>query len=424
MKYDIEIISPVHIGTGGTLTPLDYMSTSGTLRVIDMDAFLTSDAQRADRLYLALEQDQFSLTKFLTPDEKTEDITYWKYAASISKTTHNSLNNEKDPKIAECLKTSTDYQLYLPGSSIKGGFRTAFAYMILKQNEHLLKSLKQKLLDVANDRKSYPRKKAQQAQANIEELVFCGKHSRPFYDVFKTLAFSDSSSLPADITTLQIKQSNTLSLRAPEKEKPETRQTPQSALAKAFEAAHYQVDYTPSQVLPLKKNFTTFYETLIPGIHFQGDLFFHENFFSKAAQAQLLWKTHQQQINHHTLLQAANEFAKDICQREYTFFQKKVGGKGVEPLLKFYKKLQADIEQADDHTCYLCLGQGAGWHKMTVGLLLERAKDFDFKKLRKELRLADKRLNFDYPKSRKLLMKSESEIEDKGVFGWVKIQFT
>ena len=57
---------------------------------------------------------------------------------------------------------------------------------------------------------------------------------------------------------------------------------------------------------------------------------------------------------------------------------------------------------------------------MTIGLLLQKDQRFAFKALRKELRLAPDRLDFDYPKSRKLLMKSEQEIQT--VYGWVELQ--
>ena len=94
----------------------------------------------------------------------------------------------------------------------------------------------------------------------------------------------------------------------------------------------------------------------------------------------------------------------------------------VKTVLDFYRDLKCQINNAEDSTCYLCLGQGVGWHKMTIGMLLERDRNFDFRKLRRTLRLADRRLQFEYPKSRKLLMKSADEIQ--AVFGWVKIQLT
>ena len=90
------------------------------------------------------------------------------------------------------------------------------------------------------------------------------------------------------------------------------------------------------------------------------------------------------------------------------------------PVLRFYTGLKTLIEQADAHTCYLCLGEGAGWNKRTIGMLLEQDEHFDFKKLRKTLRLAHERLNFEYPKSRKMLMKSDDEVQ--AVFGWVRIR--
>ena len=122
------------------------------------------------------------------------------------------------------------------------------------------------------------------------------------------------------------------------------------------------------------------------------------------------------------LVKAANTFSIDICNWEQKFFEKSVEGIDVKPILDFYQDLKKRIQHAESSVCYLCLGQGAGWHKMTVGMLLERDRNFDFRKLRRTLRLADRRLNFEYPKSRKMLMKSDDEIQ--AVFGWVELRFT
>jgi len=36
MKYEIEVISPVHIGSGGTISPIEYVVENNFYRV-DMD---------------------------------------------------------------------------------------------------------------------------------------------------------------------------------------------------------------------------------------------------------------------------------------------------------------------------------------------------------------------------------------------------
>jgi CRISPR/Cas system CSM-associated protein Csm5 (group 7 of RAMP superfamily) len=177
-----------------------------------------------------------------------------------------------------------------------------------------------------------------------------------------------------------------------------------------------------SEQSPLKQCWTM-QEVVPPGLSFSGQGEIETRFFQEKSRKVLGWKApHQRDFSLESLMLAANTFAKDICDWELQFWGKHVKGLDGTPVLRFYTGLKTLLEQVDDRTCYLCLGEGAGWNKMSVGMLLERDTGFDFKKLRKTLRLAHDRLNFEYPKSRKLLMKSDDEIQD--VFGWVKIQFS
>lgn len=412
MNYEITIISPVHIGTDKNITPFEFAHVHDKFVVLDMNALLTENPNRAEDLNCQLAKDalHFALSDFLS-DKELNNPAYWKYCATLDPSTKAVLQQElrkaKNMDIDEQIKSTADSQLYLPGSSLKGALRTAFAYATLQQNDALLNNLKQRLrkVDWRNPDEA------------VNELIFWGARKDPKYDLFKILRISDSSTLPANEHTLDIGKMKILSLRSSAKKPASDAPAQRGTMYAQLQALRAKT----AEPLPLKF-WWTLQEVLAPGIAFEGELEIEQRLLCDANPRKILgWKEHQQQFEPQTLIAAANTFARDLCDWELHFFQHEVKGIDVQPVVSFYQKLQTELEHADEHTGYLCLGQGAGWHKMTVGLLLERANDFDFHKLRKDLRLADKRMNFDYPKSRKLLMKSEQEIQ--AVFGWVKVQF-
>ena len=83
---------------------------------------------------------RFSLSEFLTVEEKNTS-SFWKYSAALDDSTRGILARELskagDMDVDECLKTTTDYQVYIPGSSIKGALRTALAYTTFQANPEL-----------------------------------------------------------------------------------------------------------------------------------------------------------------------------------------------------------------------------------------------------------------------------------------------
>jgi CRISPR type III-A-associated RAMP protein Csm5 len=171
---------------------------------------------------------------------------------------------------------------------------------------------------------------------------------------------------------------------------------------------------------PLKSGWT-FLEMVSPGTTLDGHIAIDTQLLQHAhARNTLQWNAqHQQHFSLETLIESANAFALDVCRWELTFFDTQVQGIDVAPIVTFYRDLQTEIARASSHQCYLCVGHGAGWHKSTIGLLVEQAHNFNFKKLRKDLRLAPARLQFPYPKSRTLLMASEDTIQ--GPLGWIRL---
>ena len=415
MNYTVEIHSPVHIGTGKNLTPFDFALSEQAFIVVNLESLVGSDDQLAQKLNdeLSRKREKFSLTTFLKTYRphvlgvsseqqipvsgpfaalgklKTEESKpipdfrrYYKYTAALDKSVRQNLLKElergKNMDVREIIKTEPGWEVYLPGSSLKGAFRTALAYFTFKNNPDLYRQLTQKLHTVDFRR----------SDEVVNELIFWGAKRDPKYDLFKILRFSDSKTCSAD-ACVEIGQMKILSLVNGGRE-------------------------------PLKP-WWTFFETLKPGVTFTGTVHIENYFLEKNAIDTLGWRANQRSFNLDRLIQSANHLALDACIWELRFFGEAVKNLNTASIIKFYQNLKRSIQNADSRTCYLCIGQGAGWHKMTVGMLLENDPEFDFKNLRKRLRLADKRLEFEYPKSRKVLMEDEREV--KGVLGWVKIRF-
>lgn len=410
MNYTLSLLAPIHIGSGTSLTPFDWVLTPTVLTAINVDRVVAGNPQRAEALNRCLERDvlHFALSDFLLPEERANPE-FLRYSAEIDTLTIAILQEElrrgRALEIAACLKIPVSEQLYIPGSALKGAFRTALAYTALQSDATLFNAWKQRLAEI--DWRDPDRE--------IDELIFRGASQNPYADGLKTLQFSDSSPLPAKERTLAVGALKTLSLTAErKKELPK-----QGTLYKQL--AQLRATMTEQLHSPLKPGWVL-QEIIKAGTTFSGAFAWNEQHLRNVQTQRLLQRNAPPQITTFTehLIQAANTFAADLCDWELRFFERHVEGVDVTPVVTFYRTLREQIQHADPGSAFICLGQGLGWHKRTIGMLLERDPTFNFKRLRRDLRLADDRLSFEFPKSRKLLMQSAADIQ--GVLGWVQIE--
>jgi hypothetical protein len=92
---------------------------------------------------------------------------------------------------------------------------------------------------------------------------------------------------------------------------------------------------------------------------------------------------------------------------------------------EFYRTLLAKVQAASPGMAYLSVGRGAGWHKLTPGILVARhLSQADFAEFRRVYRLAASgnfdRLSFVFPKSRKVVVEGERAAAP---LGWVQLVF-
>jgi CRISPR-associated protein Csm5 len=138
-KLKCEILSPIHIGTGHEIDPLDYIIEGGRLYKISFIKFVTlmNDAER------------LRFETLLTKGNLAEIRTY--VAENINKDKDSAYSIEVTPtverlyrlKLSEIqnqllihpfIRTQGEYLTLIPGSSIKGALRTAIVSELAKQS--------------------------------------------------------------------------------------------------------------------------------------------------------------------------------------------------------------------------------------------------------------------------------------------------
>jgi CRISPR type III-A-associated RAMP protein Csm5 len=170
-KINLNIKSPVHIGSGEKITQLEYILEGRNIIIYSLNKFLSKlDENQLEEIIAQLESnikpDQNLIKKYLKDIER--------YRLYISDTNIN--------EILEFIKTAD--KPYIPGSEIKGAIRTAILYNIVKYN---WEQFKEKLIKAELDNSN-------EISRKFEEEVF-GKISE---DVMKFFMVEDTEPVETD----------------------------------------------------------------------------------------------------------------------------------------------------------------------------------------------------------------------------------
>ncbi|HXG67495.1 MAG TPA: type III-A CRISPR-associated RAMP protein Csm5 [Blastocatellia bacterium] len=398
-RYTIETLAPVHIGTGEVLSPLEYYPGEEFI-VPDLDRLFAAypDAATAFSRQLAArsaaELARTGLGELLAAD-LLGDRRVWRYAAPAFY--NEELNFDALKKLREQagqgqaevrLATKTpDSRPYLPGSSIKGALKTAWAYEQCRRSPGAFEVIVKLLED---------RDRAPQAEAALKSQVFQAPEQRDVaYDVFRVVSIGDSAPLSPDALILVAER----------------------VLSAAVRPGVSQADAA-------FKNYWVFCEAIDEKNTMSGEVRFDDRLLNDPnARRVMRWSEAQRGLTMESLRAAVNGFAADLCAWERRYFESIRTGLpncDVEGALAFYEDLQKEVGAAPADTMYFSLGHGSGWHKLTIGLLLEKQTSREqFAQFRRNVRLADRHADFEYPKSRKLIMNGETSAY--GPFGWVKM---
>jgi CRISPR type III-A-associated RAMP protein Csm5 len=126
MEIELEIQSPLHIGSGEEITHEELLFENGTAYVPDINNYFRDHPDEIDAFVDGVEQGQ-------PPGLFFENIQqYSRYAIELWATK----NTVGRSPIKTVMKNAAD-EPYLPGSSLKGAIRTALAYHALNNEQEL-----------------------------------------------------------------------------------------------------------------------------------------------------------------------------------------------------------------------------------------------------------------------------------------------
>jgi len=159
-KMTITILSPIHIGTGEDLEPLEYMVKDRLFYRLNLTDFLQSlPEDLKTQFYRATDSSNpVLLRKFIAQHIDLKKYTLFTADAcdAFIQAYERNLNNPKNQLLVNLMtRTGADYCPYLPGSSIKGAIRTAIISCLLQhKNIHSpdIKNFEKQVLGHSNAR--------------------------------------------------------------------------------------------------------------------------------------------------------------------------------------------------------------------------------------------------------------------------------
>ncbi len=394
MRYELEVISPLHIGSGEKLTRFDYVWKNGTLYVVDFDKLMQEVEKKKPKssdLVQALEQ-SYSMNMVLE-----------KININLNAITRYSLAySEKPGDISQQIRNAFGC-CYVPGSALKGAIRTALAWAMLEQ-------------EVCRFNFNSLNYKKEEAAKKLEGQWFSNSNGKKLggsdanYDFMRALHIGDSL-IPCDAGALSdqehlvhlgvhclppvLKKVQVYTAKSG-KLKPRPKSTPWvEALAKgAICAGNWSLDTY------LLKDKT-------------GELGFAEK------KAGLL-----EDIPSHV-----KNFTHGLIEREINFYkvyglQKNIDA--VQTIVDFYQKLLEANEDLKSNEFLLQMSWGTGWYGKTVGLMLDTQADVKAA-VREKYKLGKPRGKDEkgrplwtgiFPETRRLVVRNDKPVEP---LGWVKI---
>ena len=196
-KYQLETITPIHIGSGEILNFMDGCYANGRWYHIDLDKVLEHPATDINALTSEMSRRDFRWQHYLQ-----------NYNTDLSELSAYSLPCQQSPEtgeIREAIK-SVGNRPYIPGSTLKGTLRTAFLSHLIDADDTLFQDKLEYLVNLTkqqargNPRRETPAKK-------IEQDAF-GKD--PNHDLLRALQVSDTAPLDSDALEIGVAWTVTL----------------------------------------------------------------------------------------------------------------------------------------------------------------------------------------------------------------------
>ena len=361
MKYQLKTITPVHIGTGETLSQIDGFYDSGRWHRVDIDAVLAAVPEsELNRLTVAMGGRNFQWREYLPKNQPS------------SRYTLPCPEDPRETEIRETIKHPSNRPM-IPGSSIKGAIRTALLWDLIGDNKREAQNeLRQK-----SNRSSVGR--------GIERRVF-GKD--PNHDLMRAVQVSDTAPIPIEALEMGVAWTVTLNQRG--------------ELVQKREGG---------------REYKTFAEQIRAEQTFDFSIKIDKSLFRPREKRELSFSEQQEQVICDDLAAACNWTSIGLAEAEAGFF----GEYRLDEIADFYDKLVGRIENLienpADGVFVLPIGWGTGYRAKTVTELLTQDDNDLMRQVRQYYNLG-RRGHPKFPKTRRVLYDRQ---RPKSPLGWVQI---
>ena len=381
-KYQLQTITPVHIGTGETLNFMDGCYTNGRWYHIDLDKVLVHPSTDLNALTSDMAQRGFRWERYL--QQHNTDL------SELSAYHLSCPQNPEDVEIREAIKTIGD-RPYIPGSTLKGAIRTALLGEVLSESDEIYsESLSRLETLIDQEPRGNPRR--EQPAQRIESLAF-GKD--PNRDLLRALHVSDT--MPVDSDTLEIGLAWTLTLDQNDQ-----------LVQKIDRGREY-------------KNFVQHIQT---GQRLTFTLKIDENLFREQEKTRLDFSPLQEKVLR-DIAEVCRSATDVLMRSEQDFFDYY----RLPEIANVYDRLIVENNKLPEGEFLLQIGWGTGYRANTVASLYTEDEEppIDWMDLRERFRLGESRSQRGYyderefPKTRRISYRGQNPIAP---LGWVKISPT
>jgi CRISPR type III-A-associated RAMP protein Csm5 len=316
--WSIEVLSPLHIGSGDLMSPLDYAVMTGdsarTVVVYDFASLGVTDATGVEQLL-----------RYVKPG--TEWSALVQRAKELGAPNPHSAVRYRIPMLTQGAPEdilpfvrNCDDQAYVPGSSLKGAIRTALLYGWALDNEQFFRQL---VLDTLNQRWKPDRK---EVARGLERRAF---GNDPNHDVMRALRVGDSDPVPTE-GILRRREAVVRSTRVGSSGEEALRQWLEVVMPKASVRVRISLD---------------------------------RHLFGSQCERQLNFGTWREALEDWPA--QCRHFSSVLLERQALMLER-LGEKGAE----WCRTLKGEIEH-DRDGCVIPLGWGVGWESKTVGMLMD-----------------------------------------------------
>jgi len=136
-RFQLTVLTPIHIGTGESLEPFEYVVAGNTLYRFTLDDFLLKLAREDQARFVELVGESVPRTRRFVAEHVGEAVEAARFSATVSPAARALYDGRMEggtahPEVLACIRTGDE--AYIPGSSLKGALRTALLYHAMEKD--------------------------------------------------------------------------------------------------------------------------------------------------------------------------------------------------------------------------------------------------------------------------------------------------